>query len=146
MKKVFFISMAICLAASSVAYKIRTNYDPVREARNESLFEENHSRDLENQARSMAREAVEQQNICIANHPRDPYECDNLSYQRHLKSIRAIIKNTDSVFGKGYIPNHIRDSNFYIVIAVIAGFIACLVAFINFQQARKNQSETSDKI
>lgn len=145
MKKVFFISMSICLVASYAAYKIRTNYDPITEAKNERIFEENHSRDLEEGARSMAREEIQKQNLCIANHPRDPSECGNLSYQRTLQSMRAIHKDVDSVMGQHYIPSRVSDSNFYIVIAVIAGFIAAMVAFIHFQQPRKYPSEPSDE-
>jgi len=145
MRNVFFISVSICLAASYAAYKIRTNYDPVTEARNERIFEGNHSRDLEENARSMAREAVQKQNLCIANHPLDRHECGNLSYQRHLQAMREISKDVDSVLGEHYIPSRVRESNFYIVIAAIAGFIAGLVAFVNFQQSRKSQSETRNE-
>jgi hypothetical protein len=113
LNRTFFVSIAVCVAASYGAYAEHRASNPAARASEERVIHENI-------ARSVAADAIERQHACLANDPTDWCNRD-LSYRDHLRSARSLAAEHGRVYN---MATGAKGTGLFVLIAAIAGWIA----------------------
>ena len=127
----FFISAAVCVAASYGVYSEHISYDPVAESKEERELEEK-------MAHGLAAEMVREQQRCLAE--RASHLCNSdLTYADYLSVFRTMNDEQRGLFN---IVNHKGVRNIYIAISIVSG----LIAAVNLSLWRDNARDKAGQL